>query len=47
MVYNLRLMKAELMDENTGFIGVLNEEIWQRFGKNLEQKFDELGVGKS
>ena len=33
MVYNLRLMKAELMDENTGFIGVLNEEIWQRFGK--------------
>ena len=21
------------MDENTGFIGVLNEEIWQRFGK--------------
>ena len=47
MVYNLRLMKAELMDENTGFIEDLNVKNWQNLGKNLEQKFDELGVGKS
>ena len=34
MVYNLRLMKAELMDENTGFIGDLNVK---KFGKDLEK----------
>ena len=42
MDYNLRLMKAELMDENTGFIGVLNEEIWQRFGKTWSKNLMNL-----
>ena len=35
------------MDENTEFIEDLNVKNWQRLEKNLEQKIDELGVGKS
>ena len=33
MDYNLGLMKAELMDENTGFIEDLNVKNWQNLGK--------------
>ena len=47
MDYNLRLMKAELMDENTGFIEDLNVKNWQRLEKEIGAKIDELGVGKS
>ena len=43
MDYNLRLMKAELMDENTGFIEDLNVKNWQRLEKELGAKIDELG----
>ena len=43
MDYNLRLMKAELIDENTG---LLKTSMW-RIGKELEKelgaKIDELG----
>ena len=38
MDYNLRLRKAELMDENTGFIEDLNEELaktWEKLGAKI------------
>ena len=43
MDYNLIQLKAELMDDNTGFIEDLNVKNWQRLEKELGAKIDELG----